>query len=353
MQYTWETLEIEKLTEEKLCALLGESNGKSRFGKYTIAREKLITDVLPAIARILPGHTDHGPEHVKQVLNHAFDLLGEETNQLNGVELYFLIMSILFHDAGNFFGREKHREQISSIYDNACPTQLGAQDAEEKKIILNICEAHCGESIDGTNNTLKYVVEQTIIDRQNVRPNVLAPILRLADELAEGECRSCYSMIKYKILKKPSMIFHKYSNCSKISIDRAGKRIQLTYHIKLKLPKDNKPENGNGTIISIADLQPLLDFIYLRIEKLNQERQYTKHYCSLLDPYIKTTITISFWYKNHELPIDDLQKVEMSDLVVPGDFQKEFTKYNRNYEPKKVVSLLSKSIKEFNQQHRD
>lgn len=349
--YIWQGRKIEDITETRLKEELDDSQAKGRFGHYTTARKNLLVNLLPEIAKMQPDLTDHSSLHVKDVLDNAYDLLGGDISKLNSMELYCLIMSIIFHDVGNFFDRDKHRKLISQIYDKARPSSDGGnEDAEEKRIILNICEAHCGKHADGTTiNTLQDVIEHGKLERKKIRPKILAPILRLADELAEGEQRTSYYMIKKQGYSKKNMVYHKYASATHVDIDRGGGRIRLTYNVKLKIS-----ENSNDPgIVSLEELKDFLPFIYGRAIKLNQERQYAKHYCELLDPFKRTTVTINFLcyeesdfggYHDETLSID-LKPVEMSDFVVPGDATKSFVEYDASYDPSTLIDSVRETIK--------
>lgn len=357
MSYIWETLDIEEIIQAALIRDLSKSHGDGRFGYYATARKHLLENILEEIKKIQPNMTDHGPRHIRDVLENIQELLGDsigvwnkasktiEDGFFNGMELYVLGLSALFHDVGNIFKRDEHQKQIGPIYDLARPSIGGNQDSEEKKIILDICRAHCGEGLDGSKNTLAFVTERSKLDRKEIRPNLLAPILRFADELAEGEQRTSYFMIQHHNYPKQSIQFHRYALSSNVDIDRAHGRIRLQYHISLRLPK--KPEyNGShnhGPVIPIGGLAKFLSFIYQRIEKVNQERQYTKHYCPLLERFKETSASINFWYRGREIPID-LQPIVFSDLVVPGYPQKSVVERDGHYYPVKLIMKLSEAM---------
>ena len=99
----WVERPIEKATHEQLVSKLGNGEGEQRFGLYTTARKHLIEEILPQIRAVLPNLTDHSPEHVAHVLDNAGYLLNIEAEpaKLSPIELYSLILSILFHDVGN------------------------------------------------------------------------------------------------------------------------------------------------------------------------------------------------------------------------------------------------------------
>lgn len=349
--HIWEILDFERLTKKALIRELNKTHGEERFSYYVLSRKNLLEQVLDEIKKIQPDMTDHGPKHVKNVLNNIQELLGEASKSLGGMELYILCLSALFHDVGNVFAREAHQKQIGQIYDYARPSLGGNQDSEEKKVILDICKAHCGAGTDGSKNTLAFVTERSKIDRKAIRPNLLAPILRFADELAEGEQRTSHFMIKQHKYSPESQIFHKYADSVSVDIDRAHGRILLKYHITVDLP-GNATDDGSkshGPIISLEALGEFLEFVYIRIEKLNQERQYAKHYCPLLEPFKETAASFNFWHKGREIPVD-LSPVIFSDLVVPGDPRKSVVDSDNKYNPNDLITLLSKAMEDMGAQ---
>lgn len=345
----WVTKQLETLTEKKLREELGESIGSCRFGYYTTSRQNLLTSVLPEISRIQTGLTDHGPEHISDVLENAFELLGDDISYLNSMELYCLVMSILFHDVGNFYDREEHRKLISPIFDKARGLDFGNEYTEEKKIILDICKAHCGKHADGSAiDTLKDVISSSKLERKEIRPKIIAPIVRLADELAEGKQRTSYYMLKKGNYPEESEIHHKYALSTSVNIDKKNSRICLTYHIDLKLSK-NKADPG---IVELTELKTFLNYCYKRIDKLNQERQYAKYFCQPLAHFKETSVQFNFWiYKESDFGgfekeevLCDILPIDMTDLIVPGDNNKKFIDYNSNYEPDKLLKNIKSSI---------
>jgi hypothetical protein len=79
--------------------------------------------------------------------------------------------------------------------------------------------------------------------------------------------------------------------------------------------------------------------------KLNQERQYAKHYCDFLNPFKKTTVAWRFWI--NEQPHDQiLGKLILTDLVVPGDIHKELHEYDQSYALDTIVNKLREVLDE-------
>ncbi len=343
MSNIWVPLEIENKLKSSLISEFNTSLGDSRFGHYTNVRTYLLDNIYEQIKGTQPDLTDHGPGHIQNVLDNINDLLGDQNKDLNCMELNVLCLSVLFHDVGNIFDRYEHQKNIREVYDQACPNINGSDKHEEKLIILDICKAHCGESISGDNDTIRNLKETSKLERKVIRLKILAAILRFADELAEGPQRTSWFMMKKHMYSEKSNIFHKYASCSKVDIDRLNGRICLVYHISIDLG-DESDKSSKDALVSIDELEAFLGFIYKRIEKLNQERQYAKHYSSILFPFKETSASFNFWYNGQQIPVD-LDPVILSDLVVPGDDpQKTIVERYKQYKETDLKEVLIKEI---------
>jgi hypothetical protein len=340
MTFIWENLKVETLLKDRLIRELGVAEGESIYNNYVAARNCLLTDILDRISSVEPNLTDHGPKHVKNVLNNVYDLLGEDIRNISGVELYILCKSVLFHDVGNLHNRRDHQKKISQIYEECCVGEKSCLWYEEKNAIIRICGAHCGESVEGDKDTIGYLNEYMMLGAHQIRIKILAPILRLADELAEGPQRTSYYMIKNFMYDTNSIVFQRYALVVSVSIDRPHDRIGLSYNIRIS-------EDGlgaDGTVVSMADLADFLTFIYRRIEKMNQERQYAKYYCMYLSGYKSLVATINFWYNGEALALN-LNDIFMSDLVVPGeDPQKQVTEKYEDYKADRLIEVIRMQI---------
>ncbi len=333
----WELRKIEEITKKALVEERGVVQGEEKFAAYTMARKNLVEQVLPEIKAVQPQLTDHGPDHVANVLDNAEGLLGEDIHKFRGIELYCLILSILFHDAGNVFDRKEHQLNIAKIYDYIRPGP--EPNKQEKYIVLKATEAHCCEAGDGSKDALRDLDDTTQLDRKPVSLRQIAAILRFADELAEGPQRTSIFMQRQHKYSSDSQIFHKYAKITNVSIDRGNERIALTYNIDVDIDEHSSLSNEKE-----EELRELLDFTYKRIIKLNQERQYTKHYCDFLSPFKKTTVAFNFWIDGQHNDLG-LVQVSLTDLVVPGDTHKGFYEYDRSYELKNIVEKIRECLK--------
>lgn len=328
----WKPTKLEEIAQKKLIKDYGQVKGEELFAAYILVRKGLVEEILPDIKAVLPELTDHGPEHVANVLDNAHSLLEKTVSKFSGTDLYCLLLSIAFHDSGNIFDREDHQRKISQIYDYV--RHHPEANRQEKHIVLKAVEAHCGEASDGSKDTLKDLDEISHLDGKRVNLRRLAAVLRFADELSEGPQRTSRFMQKLYGYPADSEIHHKYASITELCIDRGNERIALTYNVSVETDAacslDTEKENN---------LRELLGYIFKRVTKLNQERQYAKHYCDFLSPFKKTTMALRFWIDSQPLDLE-LVKLTLTDLVVPGDIHKDLHEYDDSYAPDEIINRV-------------
>ena len=128
------------------------------------------------------------------------------------------------------------------------------------------------------------------------------------------------------LYESESQKFHDYANITHILIERSNNRIILTYEIDIDV---NEPD----------ELRKLLNFIFKRIQKLNQERQYTRYYSELLTPFKFTEATFNFHCEG-DILYTDLLPLKLTDIVVPGDQAKEISAIDPAYSIDDLVADL-------------
>ena len=127
--------------------------------------------------------TNHGRAHIEKVEMRAQEILRACRIHITPYELYYLLASIWLHDAGMIYGRDGHEKSIARILDDIGDA---AGNALERRVLMGIASAHSGV-VDGQPNnmdTIGQLGEQVAVGNLNVREQLLAAILRLADELA-------------------------------------------------------------------------------------------------------------------------------------------------------------------------
>lgn len=206
--------------------------------------------------------TDHGPEHINSVMRHAVDIIYDPM-KLSGYEIYILMCAIHFHDLGNITGRIEHEKKIGIIMSEMVDSL--SLTAQQRQVIRSIAMAHGGYS-DGEKDTIKDLYRQDPYGGANLRPQLLAAILRFADEVSDDLNRAEFKGIK---IPDENRIFHDYSR-SLAPISVSGNTIQLKYFISYEQTQKKIPGPKGGTY--------LYDEILKRLEKMMVELEYCRKF---------------------------------------------------------------------------
>lgn len=311
----WIETEFERHMFERLVAELGNERAISMRSQFVVARDKVLHEI-KNIQGVEPQLSDHGPEHISNVLENVMSLISSDhaIHGLTARELYILGLVVLFHDVGNLFGRVDHHHRIGEVYDWA--RGVDSVTRREKTLILRAASAHTGVTRSGSKNTLAEVDLSDHFDGKPIALRTIASILRLADELAEGPQRTTEFFRTIIGYEPTSQKFHQYAACTHVSVDRASGRLRLTYEFQLndfELPA--KPSR-------IDDLTGFLEFVLHRVSKLDDERRYTRFYCPLLDAFRQTDVAMNFY--SGARPLEFGLNFQLDDLVVPGQVDSTF-----------------------------
>jgi hypothetical protein len=307
---------------------LGDARAQELNAIYTKTRTKLIENIFAEFKGAEPALSDHGATHIANVLDNVYHLFATTgLGYLTGVEWYLLGMCILFHDTGNLYGRKDHHKKISEIFDWVLGTDASVR--RQKTLILSATRAHTGKAADGTYDTLKDLSQSDHLWNEKVRLQELSAVLRFADELAEGPQRTSEFMLEKNLYAGDSRLYHEYASVTHVWIDRGNERILLTYEI---------PVDPTASIEDWKNkLSTLLDFVYKRAVKLDQERRYARYYSEVLSPFKATWIKLNFHC--HGEILDFPQSARIDDKVVPGDHAKSLQDADSAY---RIDDLLAK-----------
>ena len=326
----WEELSIERDLEKALLEEFGEAAGKTLYGEYTAARSKLIKEVLEYIKSREPNLTDHGPRHIKDVLEQAHQII--PPSHLCAREQLMLLLAVFFHDTGNIHGRKGHEEKVADIYDFVRGKPLSAKQLEEKALLLAIVGTHGGVARDGkSKDTIADLnITEPFLHRP-IRMREIAAIMRFADELAEGPQRTSEYLNRRHGFDIKSGQYHDYAAITSITIDSALERIAATYHIDV--------QTEEGRIADEDRLRRLIKFAYHRVIKLDEERQYAKYYSNGLALFKHTSATFRFFLDGQ--PVDPgLEPLVLTDIVVPGGSKRTIVDQNPEYSVDGVIHKL-------------
>ncbi len=351
----WSTQEIEIILERSLKKKFSRASAEATkyFGYYTYARDILISEkIYDAIRSLNKNLSDHGQDHIMNVLDNAFKLLGSEINVMDAIQLYFICITILFHDVGNLIAdRETHHQQdtIREVYDYIRDRKK--EFTVERMLVPEIASKHSGTAGDGSKDTIKELRDETpYFFGIPIYTKKAAALLRLADELAEGHQRTSLFMNKYYNYpyENNSAIFHKYAEIATPFIDRNGKRIGVTYDFTIIAYDEIISEEEHNNFIE------LYIFTVRRLLKLEAERKYCKYYCTWLAPFNRTDITFNFIVDNYmngkikskRINLDNSNLI-LDDLSLPiNESTDKFFNERDNYKPEFVFNSINAAFNE-------
>lgn len=219
---------------------------------------------------------DHGPKHIETVIERASQLVNNgDLLTLNAREVFLLLNAIQVHDVGNFYGRYSHeRKVLQAIKEGLAPVLF---DSTEVNYINEIAQVHGGKVKfkDGseTKNTIQSIRVDTKSDGYDIRLQLLAAILRFADELADDRHRCDIKALKEGTIPKGSEVFHAYAFClDTVKVDHTDKKVELHFKIpkEFVFKKFGKISKGGNSVKRVY----LIDEIFQRALKMHYERIY-------------------------------------------------------------------------------
>lgn len=238
--------------------------------------------------------TDHGAKHIELVLSRVSDLVRTEKSlkseipgraiydpSLMPYEVFLITMATHFHDVGNMYGRDGHEQKILEVMDAS--GALKPIDWAERKLIADIARCHGGK-IEGDKDTIRFLPAG---DQQNgsvhYRPQLLAAVLRLADELADEYSRADnFGLIEPQKLPATCLLYHKYAAALKVSIKPLSGQIGLEFNLMaddLRRPFKKLVKGKKKPVF-------LLDEVYERTLKTYTEMSYCERYMRPLDSHL-------------------------------------------------------------------
>jgi len=340
------------------------------YGYYTKALSTLLNeDIYNSIRIIQKGLSDHGENHIMDVLDNAYELLvhrkydpsthkliSEEIETIEAIQLYFICILILFHDVGNLtVDRKRHHEKevIRQVYNHV--RKLETEFDDEQVLVPEVASKHSGTASDGSKDTIGELgILPSHLFGVKIHTKKCAALLRFADELAEGPQRTSIFMNKFYNFPydSNSVIYHKYAEITKINIDREHERICIRYNFILRVTDGKIEESNNSEFIA------LFNFAIIRMLKVDAERKYCRFYCDWLSPFKKTHATFNYFgeeiidgekKRKQLLPTNSgLSEIFLDDLVLPdGENVKSFLLKHAEFDAQKLFNLLKA---EFNEQ---
>lgn len=231
----------------------------------------------------------HGVGHVDKVVEKVTELIKNfRFDAPTPSELFILLCAIQIHDIGNIFGRDNHEQSFQAKFREIAKNII--PDTVTQKFILKIAQVHSG-NINGNKDTISKAKLRMDAKwfNQSIREPVLASLLRFADELADDSSR--YDRIGFELgnIPEKSLIYHAYSKTLH-AVNICENVINKTCYVSLEyyLDSDTVIKEYKKNESSIL----LIDEIFARTKKMEQERRYCMRFLSAFLPLTEIRVRI-------------------------------------------------------------
>ncbi len=267
------------------------------FFTYYSQKLILLNHFYPHVQEQIPYYTNHGPDHIvrimrlyEKMLKNNVPGIAPETEisemlssvVLNFYEIYLLLCATVWHDVGNLLGREQHNQKITEISDRL--KNHFFVDGTMEKYALQIARAHTG------NDAVRKEIPIEDIDYRNEEINLrfLGALLRLVDELEEGEVRidrPFYESMEY-LIPENNKIHWEIARCIK-RIEPKPDDAEIEIHTRIDQGDLFKLFAKDGRKIA------LIDGLISKIDEINQKRIYYMQFIRKHLEYRKITLHIT------------------------------------------------------------
>lgn len=278
----------------------------------------------------------HGVGHVEKVIEKVTELINNFRFDVpTPSETFILLCAIQIHDIGNIFGRDNHEQSFQAKFRDIAKNII--TDTVTQKFILKIAQVHSG-NINGNKDTISNAKLRMDAKwfNQSIREPVLASLLRFADELADDSSR--YDRIGDELGKIPqkSLIYHAYSKTLH-AVNICENDLNKTCYVSLEyyLDSDTVVEEYKKNESSIL----LIDEIFARTKKMEQERRYCMRFLSAFLPLTEIRVRIEI---DSEFDLIDpvIITYSLKENGYPNDDIIIDCKENEGY---KVIELLKRN----------
>ena len=295
------------------------------FDRYSNVKDWLERNVYKHIGAGLSQDggifTSHGADHFDEVIRYAGFMIGAEEpdcvpDKLKPYETYVLLTAILLHDAGNLFGREQHEKRPFELLLEM--GDISGSDNIEKKAIAEVAEAHGAYTASGEKDTIRNLPKKRHHGPVFFRGQLLAGILRFADEICEHRGREVEILLRFDQMPKISEVFHVYArSISSLTVDMQGNTVNIVYDIPL---------------VDIVRLWGkddtevyLTDEVMTRLEKMNLERIYCNRFMQPL--FVADRIRASIQILNDKYQCEKKISILIEDSGYPTSGEKLADRY--------------------------
>jgi hypothetical protein len=303
-----------------------KGNDQHLRSTYVAFSSAMTNDVHPFVTQnaniVDKGYlTDHGPAHIQRVIECASKIVSFGNGDLNAYECFVLLIAINYHDIGNSLGRFKHEEKIGEVLAKFfSPLSF---DELDRFLATEIASKHGGDT-NGNKDKINELERETKWRGNDVRPQLLASILKFSDEIAETRDRADVKALSLGTLKgHEAEIFHVFAaGINSLEPDfRAG-----SIHYKFFFKKcDFERTYSKGAVKA-----ELLDYIYERSVKSYFEAIYCSKYAKGFFYFDRVSVQVEVYSNEGSRKLRDLTYVVTGPSVYPdGGGKSDFENFLR------------------------
>lgn len=259
------------------------------YDKYKVLKNRLLNKEYEHWAASFPTGNNHGPSHIKRVLEYLNHLLGAKPLELvKPRELFLAMMSSLYHDTGILRGRKEHAAKSALFVLEDRNTYI--LNEHEREIVSAVVASHSGTS-DIETECSRFSSEENI-GGATVRPHMIAALVRLADELDEDYRRADPILEQRLSIPNESKFFWRF--CQRIrGIELRQPSHQIIFNIEFK------SEDIESFVCVDKKDRPFLSEFANKLVKINKERVYVNKYLPEELHYRQMLISVKP-LKNHD-----------------------------------------------------
>ncbi|MBO9413673.1 MULTISPECIES: HD domain-containing protein [unclassified Ruegeria] len=269
------------------------SNGINIFDCYKTLKARVndeyLRDVQAGLTADTQGEaafTRHDIGHVDDVIRIAGELMGAGSSaktpvieKLKPYENFVLLCACLVHDAGNVEGRDEHERRARKVLR---AVSKGILQNKEIKVIAAIAAAHGGKNPDRSKGKIERILREDGVAALTVRQQLLAGLLRFADELAENNRRAS------RLDNDASRFHNLYCECIHVHVNYEARWIKLDFELSEQgCELKGSPEGREEYFV---------DYLKSRVIKTELERRYCDRFIRGFCSFEEVRVTIEWLY---------------------------------------------------------
>lgn len=286
---------------------------RTQYETLKAAMDAQIHPLVTTYANLATGSffNDHGVQHIADVVKSAQRLLEGANGEISEYELFILLVAINYHDVGNMFGRIKHEDRINEVLEKFF--SAASFDYLDRTLATQVASKHGGDS-NGNRDRLSELERHTTWKNSPVRPQLLASLLKLADELSEHNGRGDKRALDMNLLQGNESEIHHAFACSVNNLmpDLKSGSVDYRFYLTVGLLQNEYVWKAGGKI-------RILEYIYQRVLKTYLECIYCSKYARGFFFFDRVNVRIEIYDNQKPIKLTEIAVRIEGGSEYPGD----------------------------------